>query len=240
MNVHLNNICLTVYLTGRDDPQHYNAPRPPRWAPDCDETVRIWIESLTRCGLKGIIFHDELSDEFIQRWTSTQVHFVRVTWSTPWTAAEERVQIYHDWLCMMRHYDWVCTTDLSDVEFHRSPFDVMWDPGVVYIGSETNTIGEVTLMQDWMRRTYGHVTNGDRIILNPGIVAGQSQRLLDFLGRWIAEMQRAITPTPPPHDIVAFNRLLYRERIPYITGHPLHTTFRQNEGPESGAAIRHK
>lgn len=229
-----SKIVLTTYLTQRIDPQ-----RKRQWLKDDDATVETWIRSLERVGLRGIIFHDGLSNEFADRWTSKAVEFMPVTWQTPWTAAEERVKIYLNWLALCR-YDWVLTTDLSDVEFYRDPFEIIDDPAMLYIGSETETIGEVIIMQDWMKRSYGKITDREKVILNPGIVGGGCDLMMDFLGRWMMEMQQAIEPTPPPHDIVAFNRLIYREQIHYKTGWPLHTTFRQNESPESGAAIRHK
>jgi len=56
---------------------------------------------------------------------------------------------------------------------------------------------------------------------------------------WLSEMYVAGVPKPP-HDIVAFNRVMYRENIPCLTGKPVHTVFRWYEGPESGCCIRHK
>jgi hypothetical protein len=229
-----SNVVLTVYLTQRQDPQ-----RKITWPPNCDDTVRTWIRSLERCKLTGVIFHDGLSDHFIDKWENDALLFWPIDWSTPWTAAEERVKIYRDWL-VVNDCDWVLTTDLADVEFHRDPFEVMNDPERLYIGSENERIGEVELFQQWMRAAYRRVSFADFRILNPGIVGGKYDLMVKFLGRWLAEMELAVQPTPPPHDITAFNRLIYRERIPFATGHPLHTKFRANQGPESGAAIRHK
>jgi hypothetical protein len=91
-----------------------------------------------------------------------------------------------------------------------------------------------------MMQTYGEVTDPDKKLLNPGICGGSRAAMLAFLDQWLDEMGRAVQPTPPPHDIVAFNRLIYREKIPLFTGFPLHTRFRANEGPGSMAYIRHK
>ena len=68
----------------------------------------------------------------------------------------------------------------------------------------------------------------------------RAEVLIAFFRRWLEEMAAAIQPTPPPHDIVAFNRLIYRENIPFVTGHPLHTKFQAEEPASSGAAIKHK
>ena len=227
------NIALTCYLTNRIDPQRHV-----RWKTDDDAAVATWIRSLTRCGLRGVIFHDNLSEGFCERWASDNVAFQQVQWRTLWSAAEERVRIYRDWL-RDNPCEWVLTTDLSDVEFYQNPFPLINDPAVLYIGSEPALIGR-TILKKWMLRAYGEVLFGDRPVLNPGIVGGHGKTLLAFLNQWLDEMERAIQPTPPPHDIVAFNRLVYRENIPFVTGHPLHTVFRLNESSDKGAAIRHK
>src|SRR5512139_1315653 len=122
----MTSIVLTVYLTRRIDPQ-----RQIQWRADCDDVVQTWIGSVLRFGLQGIIFHDGLSPAFVERWSSQYVRFMPVTWQTPWTAAEERVRVYLDWLAVF-HSDWVLTTDLADVEFYRDPFEVVSHPAFVY------------------------------------------------------------------------------------------------------------
>lgn len=239
----MNNIILTCYLTQRDDPQAKWDPRPQRWAPDRDEIVKEWIESIRRLNLDGYIFHDGLSEEFIDKWEddSDRVIFIGpVQWTTEWGPDEERFAIYRNFLAEHhKSFDYALLTDVSDVQFHADPFMVITDPINLYIGSEPHLIGH-SIVGDWMKAAYGKVDFADRPTLNPGIVGGHVETLLSFLNRWLKEMTKAVKPAPLPIDIAAFNRLIYREKIPYITGQPLHTRFKKCEGPESGAAIRHK
>jgi hypothetical protein len=188
--------------------------------------------------MKGIIFHDGLSVDFCEDWGGA-VQFKMVSWQTPWTAAEERVRIYRDWL-QGNSYDKVLTTDLPDVQFFTNPFPLMDNPDMLYIGSEPKLIGNSKWLMRRMLETYGEVTDTDKPILNPGIVGGSRERMLTFLDQWLDEMGRVIKPTSPPHDICAFNRVIYREHIPFVTGYPLHTVFRSNQSADCGAAIRHK
>lgn len=228
------NQLLTCYLTGRPDPQ-----RRINWAVDDPKIVRAWIESVRKLGLSGVIFHDRLSLEFTRAWTDQHVTFQHVEWKTPWTAAEERVQIYLDWLGAHPWCDKVMTTDLSDVEFHRDPFPLLTDSGVVYIGSEENLIGKTCLVR-WMEAAYKEVSFPGRPVLNPGIVGGLRAPMLWLLRLWLVEMRDAVQPTPPPHDITAFNRLIYRDNFRYVTGPPLHTRFQYGDSADYGAAIKHK
>lgn len=228
-------IVLTCYLTQRPDPQ-----RGETWRADCDETVRHWIESARHCRLRGIIFHDGLSDEFIARWSDPAVQFEQIAWQggAGWSALEERVRIYRDWL-KDHKVDWALTTDLNDVEFFHDPFPLMTEPAKIYVGSEPNPIGS-TCIAEWMTRAYGLVSYPNRQVLNPGIVGGSRVTLLYFLKRYLRELESVLKRAQPPIDVAAFNRLIYLERIPFVTGPPLHTIFRMHETAESGAAIRHK
>jgi hypothetical protein len=77
-------------------------------------------------------------------------------------------------------------------------------------------------------------------LLNAGIIGGSRAILVTFFNCYLAELERALSRTQPPVDMAAFNRLIYRDRLPFVTGYPLHTLFRMDQGEESGAAIRHK
>lgn len=230
----MKNIVLTCYLTQRPDPQ-----RNELWPDNRDATVKFWIESLRRCDLTAVIFHDGLSPAFIDKWSDEHVCFELVAWTGPgWSVLEERFRIYRDWL-QDNECDWCLTTDLSDVEFYRDPFELMTDQNVLYIGSEQNRIGG-TCIAEWMRRAYGGVAYPDRQILNPGILGGSRARLIYFCNRVLGDLRGVLRRTHPPVDVAVVNRIIYRERLAFVTGYPLHTYFRGNEGPSSGAAIRHK
>ena len=228
------NVALSTYLCQRPDPQ-----RRAFWKPDDSAVVEKWIKSVEKLGLNGIIFYDSLSEQFVEDWAGPNVVFRQVAWHTPWTAAEERVRIYRDWL-RDNSCDRVLTTDLSDLEFYYDPFPLMGDPDMLYIGSEPILIGDSKWLKQRMMETYGEVTDADKPIRNPGIVGGSRKRMLIFLDQWLAEMEKAIKPVSPPHDIVSFNRLIYRDHIAFVTGHPLHTVFRSKQPADCGAAIRHK
>lgn len=229
----MNNVVLTTYLTQRPDPQ-----RDLTWPADNDETVRTWIESARRCGLRAVIFHDGLSPGFVARWTDDRVSFERVEWLLKWSALEERIRIWRDWL-QDHEVDWALATDLADVEFYRDPFPLLTDHHVLYIGSELNHLGN-TCVAEWSQRAYGSVLYPDRPLLNAGIIGGDRPTLVHFFNRYLGELEFALLNTQPPVDMAAFNRLIRREKISYVTGPPLHTKFRHNEGADSGAAIRHK
>lgn len=235
----MSNIVMSIYLTGRDDPQARWDPRPKRLSPNSLDVIENWERSLINVNANGVVFHDGLDDRFTMAVGSRWLSFLPAEYRTPWGPCEERVRIYRDFLVAVP-FDWALMTDLSDVEFYKDPFVFMTDPGRLYIGSETETIGK-SIVARWMKENYDEVTAPDKPILNPGIVGGHRNIILPFLVDWLEEMYKIPdAKVALPIDLAAFNRVLYRGGYPYVTGHPWHTTFRKYEGPESGAYVRHK
>jgi len=226
------NVVLSSYLIKKPDPQ-----RNVFWKPNDSDVVKTWIGSVEKFGLNAVIFHDELSSEFCEDWAGA-VRFKQVMWSAPWSATEERFQIYMDWI-IQNECDLVLTTDISDVEFYLDPFPLMDDPDKIYIGVETWKASTNNCVGRWMKAAFGEVTDTDKMILNPGILGGHRETLIGFLGRLIDEM-RLGRPGSVGLDLVAFNRLIYRDHVPFVAGPPLHTKFMSYESPPCGAAIRHK
>lgn len=224
---------LTSYLTERVDTQ-----RDKMWPADDDATVRTFLGSASRLGLRCVVFHDHLSEEFTRRWSLPGVEFVKMEWRSPWTCYEERHILYWEWLERNVGCEKVLIADLSDVEFYRDPFAVMRDAGLLYIETEPWLIGK-TCVGEAMRQCYGKVSFADNRILNPGLWGGERVLVVDVLTRLVAEFCRATAPGAH-RELSAFNRVIYRGRVPFSSGHPFHTQFKKYEGPESGAAVRHK
>ena len=212
-----------------------------QWSKNDFLLMRPWAESVRALGLSAVLFYDELSPAFIRQYAAYPIQFVKHNWETPWNATEERFVAYRDWLCRCKDVEYVVTTDFCDVEFYQNPFGVITRPDVLYVGSDPETIGQSVCdtVQRWMLNAFGEVTNADKIILNPGILGGYSPFLVSFLAQFIMEMKKGV-PGVVGLDLAAFNRLLYREHIPFCTSFPLHTVLRKNEALSCGCAIRHK
>ncbi len=237
----MNTICLSSYLIKKPDPQ---APevrgRPKFWPTDSDKIVKNWIESLRRLNLRGVIFYDDLSTDFIAKWADDNIQFQYVEWDNAvWKANEERFNIYHKWLTEHTDIDIAMTTDLSDVEFFKNPFELMLDYQKLYIGIETWTASIKNCVGRRMLNNFGEITNTDKMILNPGILGGNRVLLIEFLDKLIKEMKLGKLGSPGL-NLVAFNRIIYRENLPFIAGPPLHTKFKAYESIDSGCYIRHK
>jgi hypothetical protein len=227
---------LTTYLI-----EHQDMQRNQHWPADNDQIVEKWINSVKNIGLQGIIFYDNLSANFIEKWTNANIKFQKIEWKTPWGPCEERVQIYIDWL-EQNDCDFILTTDLSDVEFYYDPTPLFKSKDTLYLEIEDHTSENFVWSTNKMLKYYGEITNLKELILNPGILGSGRNFLIAFLKNWIMEMKKAVGKPEElvALDLIAFNRLIYREKIPFISGFPLHTQFKKFESASCGAAIRHK
>lgn len=226
---------VTVVLGGKPDPL-----RPRRTLADFSRYIRPWWNSIHRVGLRGVILHDVLSDEFLAAHASPLVEFVRVAPGS-WPLYHERHRLVRDFLTQADD-EFVLITDVSDVAFRRNPFAVLRSAGPrrLGVGSEPVCIGQSRFMREEMERQFGVVLHAERPLLNPGVFGGRRERVLAVLNDVVAEAAErpaSLTGT----DMSLFNKVMY-ERFSaddWLTGHPLHSRFRGWEF-DTTAAVIHK
>lgn len=226
---------ITVVLGGKPDPL-----RPQRTLADFAQYIRPWWNSMHRVGLRGTILHDVLPDEFLAAHASPLVDFVRVV-PQDWPLYHERHRLIRQHLARLED-ELVLVTDVSDVAFRRNPFEFLRTAGPARfaIGSEPQTIRQSRFMRQEMDRQFGQVVHADRPLLNPGILGGRRERVVDVLDAFINE---ASTQAPRLNgtDMSLFNKAIHDRFRPedWLTGHPLHSRFRSWEF-NTTAAIIHK
>lgn len=110
--------------------------------------------------------------------------------------------------------------DGTDVVRLRDPFRLIV-PGVLCIGSEASKVGS-----DWMVATNPGCRdwiehNAPRVLLNPGLVGGDRDTVLEFASR-VAEMEGADMSDMGPANVVAYD-------MAHFTGSAVHTRFKAYE-----------
>jgi len=227
---------VTVVMTSRPDPQ-----RPAQVIEDHGRYIRPWWNSVNRIGLRGVILHDGLPQSFIEKATTANVRFVRMQ-PGPWPLLHERHRMVYDFLGSVDDR-FVFVTDVSDVAFRWDPFDLVCaDAGRhrLFIGSQAPVIGESRFMRQEMAAQYGEVLYPERWTLNPGIIGGLRENVMEFLGRLIAHLAE-LDPHFTRTDMTPVNKVAYDlyQWEELMTGPPLHSRFGQWEFRTS-AAIMHK
>lgn len=169
-----NNVILTSYITGELDPQ-----RGIRWRDDLDD-----LSKLTKSIKYGrlVVFHDCFAKPELKTSNGNDVEFIKV--------APNKMNVFFRrhllaWQYLRSHPEigkaW--EVDATDVEQLRNPFASI-KKGRLYLGWEPTTVGS-----SWMIKSHPDSdvqafiqNNSNRQLLNAGLIGGDRQIMLEFLG----------------------------------------------------------
>jgi hypothetical protein len=213
----MNSVVVSTCFTSRLDPQ-----RRIGHPADSFELMRVWYESIHRVGVRGLIFHDQLSDAFIATHRSELVDFAHHQPISRRSVNDERFICYLDWLYAHPEVDNVFMLDL-------------------YCGGDPGEFND-KFNRGRMIAAYGHPHHEHEIKLHAGTAGGRWAaviRLLEYMREEFAKLDAA--GNFENLNMPVFNKSVYdlfaSDRI--LKGYPLNSRFKQFE--RSGDfAIRHK
>lgn len=179
-----NNIILSTYFTSKIDYQ-----RCKHQSNDDYQYIKDWYESIISLQLKGIIFHDNLSDNFVRKYQNKNIKFIKVKVGNL-SLNDERFFIYLNFL-KENIFDYVLMTDISDVVFNKNPFLIINDKYDLYIGSEPWNFQHKDWILERYRIIYGKepLEYYDNIVLNAGIIGGKYLNIMELLKKYTSEMK---------------------------------------------------
>jgi hypothetical protein len=209
--------------------------------------IKEWYDSIITLNLKAIIFHDNLNDEFIVKYTTTNINFIKVEQKSL-NAVDYRWVIYSEFLKYNKNkYDNILFTDISDVIFLKNPFEfIEKNKENIFIGSE-----ESILENEWLlvRNKYFYNiipdfkeyenTYYDIQLKNCGIVGGN----INIVSEFIDDMSDLLLNGNVEEDTVDMSITNYLIHTKYkdkhIFGYPLNTKFNFDEF-DYNCYIKHK
>lgn len=225
-----DDVILTTYLTGMPDPQRAAVV-------PVDDAARLRIyPGCVRLGLKLVVFHDQLSEEFAQSQSTETVSFIRVPTDTTQSVNDYRFFLFRDWLTAHPCRNVFCS-DGFDVKVKRNPHELVDDDEILWVGIHRHwkiddTTPDGRHVARMMRTFYGRLPTEveSQPILMAGTWGGRSgivTRTLDCLTREITSIHAA---QPGVNcNLAAFNRVAYRDigkENLWMKGAPLHSQFR--------------
>jgi hypothetical protein len=114
------------------------------------ELVREWAESVAAAGLKGIIFHNNFSEQTCERFQNESIAFMRVEHDPRFNPNVFRYLVYNEFLQRhIQHFKSIFITDICDVVVVQNPFihpHFIANPDALFCGDEPKT-----LENDWMK-----------------------------------------------------------------------------------------
>ena len=221
---------------------------------DSYQLVKDWADSITAANVKGIIFHNNFSDETCKSFENEAISFIKIEYESHFNPNVFRYFVYRDFL--MHHInkiDGIFITDVTDVVLVNNPFtDALFieNPSSLFCGDEPKS-----LHNDWMIAHAENLRNnirdyaayesffGNETLLNCGIIGGAAPLLLDFLQQLCTIHQHANrnNKTAYTGDMGAFNYLVRTQfNNQLIHGVPVNTVFKLYEIERNDCWFRHK
>ena len=227
------NLILSNYFTSKPDPQrgHY-------WKKDDFSIMETWYNSVMKHNLNAIVFHDGLSDEFIQKYGNDNVMFVRSNIITGLSSNDERFISFEQYIKCCEVNDRIIITDISDVEFLKNPFEYITGLNLLYFGSN-DTWGEKP-------KVFKRYTNScfddsflDKPILHAGTFGGYVYSLRAFLKTVVEFLDVPYGDYNINLGVInAVAYLYFKHRI--VHGHPFTTQLKKYDYNNKECYIRHK
>jgi hypothetical protein len=245
-NIHL---ILACHITGV-----YDVNRNTTLTDDSYELVQEWAESVAKANLKGIIFHNNFTEETCARFENEHISFKRVTYNPEFNPNVYRYFVYRDFLAQTPDpIQGVFVTDVSDVTLVKNPFNdsiFIDNPTTIFCGDEPKL-----LENDWMIAHAAHlraqITDyrayedhfATETLLNCGIIGGAIPIFFDFLQQLceLHETYNRSNKTTYTGDMGAFNylaRTRFNENLRH--GFPVNTVFKEYENDRIDCWFRHK
>lgn len=232
----------------------YDVNRSQQLPPDTYALVSDWVDSVSRLKIRGVLFHNNLSDATCAARQNEFVRFVRVDYDTRFNPNVYRYFVYRDFLQTQTDVvDSLFVTDVSDVVVVSNPFVAplfLADSNALFCGDEP-----AQLRNDWMLAHGTHLR--ERIadyadfearfatdtLLNCGIIGGRLTVMQPFLEQLcrLHEQHSHDNKTAYTGDMGAFNYLV-RTQFNGQLRHsaPVNTVFKGYQQERTDCWFRHK
>ena len=238
-----NLIATTLFLSRTDFSQHDCTDAPPfnqlRKEGGKFNLIRNWYNSIIENKLNAIVFHDNLDEGFIEKYSNDNVEFKKHEPKHRKSFNDERFFCYREFLRKNNNVENIFATDAFDVVFHGSPFALINKDADLLVGSEPIRGGSFG-GEAWINMKLaecGYKNRRIKTAFNAGIIGGKKEKVLSFfnlLCKELSSMNDDLNANAP-----CLNFLLnfsYTGKV--LTGKPLHNTF--GSFKDEGCIIQHK
>ena len=230
---------ITTYFTSDKDPQ-----RPEIWANDNFSIIENFYNGVTQHGLNCIILIDNSSDNFIKKYETDKIKFIRCD-SSGLNMVDIRWKLYANLLKSRPDIKRVFFIDVSDVLILKNPFNFI-EPGKIYCGDEDS----INMKNSWMMDRYfllnqpailNKLSNyANKQIVNAGVLGGDRILIMEIAEK-ISHLLSISNITSTTVDMCTFNHVLYMDyEDKLVHGLPVNTVFKSYDIHNKIAWFCHK
>lgn len=204
----LKKVVFTCYFTKRVDPQSGILRSEPDY-----KYIKPWYESMVKLDIHGIIIHDGIDKDFINKYETEKIQF-REYKAGKYAIFDERWLFYYLFI-KQTNIEYAFCTDLSDVFITHSPFERHIEKKVLYMGRDNaNKIRQ----SQWILNEINIYLKDSGITIpksfyyqplyNVGVFGGDRAILLFFLSKVIEYTQ--YTETERFKEMTVFNIIIHK------------------------------
>jgi hypothetical protein len=249
-----NSIIITTYFSQKHHPNDPNDP----WVVGKADDGRVlqndikyiypWYNSITKLGLKGIIFYDNLTTDFINTYQNNQIEFIKVS-PSDYSNNDWRFFVYRNFL-QNHHYDSVFLTDGSDVTVVQDPSKIVQEyPDIdLFVCKDSIKLcqfGYLNIHKEarWDNYSWFAMQHLQRKLdlINMGVIGGTYNNIMDFLDKFCLTRLKLGTPSFNADMWIGqyiIRHLMSKKQI--LIGHPFTSEFKQYQNSRKDVYFIHK
>ena len=186
-------VILTTYLSSkihpqRGDPHLEGITEDGRVKQNDIAYIQKWYDSVKNLGLEGRIFYDNLSDEFVEQYTTKNIKFVKVPISD-YSYNDWRFFCYRNYL-ESNKYDTVFMTDGSDVTVVKNPETLFtefpYNQIDYYLCKDSIKLSQFPYLDGHKKLNFDNyilffINQFEWDLINMGVIGGKYDDIMTFL-----------------------------------------------------------
>jgi hypothetical protein len=208
--------------------------------------IKPWYDSVKSLGLNGFVFYDNLTDEFVEKYTTENIKFIKVQ-PSEYSNNDWRFFCYRNFL-EENKFDNVFLSDGSDVAVVQDPSLIISEYSDIdlFVCKDSFKLGEFPYIefheQYNLENLFYFYLHKDRIdLINMGVIGGSYKNIMDFLTNFCTTRLRMGDPNFNADMWVGqyvFRHLLSDKNI--MIGEPFTSNFKQYEIDRKDVYFIHK
>lgn len=248
----MNSVILTSYFSVKEHPNDPND----KWVIGRASDGRVlqndfkyiepWYNSVNNLNLEGRIFYDNLSDDFLNQYTTDKIKFIKVN-PSDYSNNDWRFFCYRNFL-EENVFDSVFLTDGSDVTVVKDPCKIMssFPSNDLFVCKDSIMLNEFPYLQihqkaQWDDYVWFSICQNRLELINMGVIGGDYKNIILFLNKFCETRIRLGDPSFNSDMWIGqyvFRKLLDNKKI--LIGEPFTSNFKKYEIDRKDVYFIHK
>lgn len=248
----MNSVIFTSYFSQKKHPNDPNDP----WVVGRSSDGRVlqnsfsyienWYNSINILRIQARIFHDNLDDEFINKYTTDKIKFVRVE-PSDYSNNDWRFFCYRNYL-EDNKFDCIFLTDCSDVIVVKEPSDILkeYPDKDFFICKDSILLSEFPYLQlhqqaNWNNYIWFSIMQSRLDLINMGVIGANYNNMLLFLNKFCET--RIKLGNPEFNSDMWTGQYVFRDILSdksLLIGHPFTSNFKKYENDRKDVFFIHK